>query len=91
MIYEYLRPGKQNARTARELERVTGMVGPAIRAQVNRERRLGKLICSNETGYYLAENNADALETIRQLASRATAITLAADGMRERLMKEIEE
>lgn len=45
---------------------------------------------SVETGMNTA-NNADALETIRQLASRATAITLAADGMRERLVKEIEE
>ncbi len=77
-IYKYLAPGKENARTARDLSRLLGYDRRTITRQIERERRhaadIGFVICAevwgNTRGYYLAENMAEGLEYCGVLAHR---------------------
>ena len=53
-IADYLSRGRENAITRRELERLTNLDGRSVRLLIERERRAGTPICSdNQNGYYL--------------------------------------
>lgn len=53
-ISDYLGVGRENAITRRDLERLTGLDGRSVRLLIERERRAGIPICSdNQNGYYL--------------------------------------
>lgn len=58
MIYELLSTGRENARTARDLAKLTGLDRRGISHLVERERRAGRPICAtcdgNTPGYYIA-------------------------------------
>ena len=58
MIYELLSTGKESARTARDLARITGMDRRGISSSIEKERRAGRPICAtcdgNAPGYYIA-------------------------------------
>lgn len=77
MIQELLSPGKDNARTAKELARALKCTNRDITAAIERERRNGAAICAScgsVPGYYLAAN-AEELETYcNRLKSRAIEI-----------------
>lgn len=53
-IADLLGVGRENAITRRYLERLTGLDGRSVRLLIERERRAGTPICSdNQNGYYL--------------------------------------
>ncbi len=53
-IADLLGVGRENAITRRDLERLTGLDGRSVRLLIERERRAGIPICSdNQNGYYL--------------------------------------
>lgn len=53
-IADLLGVGRENAITRRDLERLTGLDGRSVRLLIERERRAGTPICSdNQNGYYL--------------------------------------
>lgn len=78
MIFELLDTGEQNARTARELAKLTGTNRRSISILVERERRAGKPICatcdSTTPGYYIPATRGDMERYCRRLQHRAGEI-----------------
>lgn len=75
MIAELLQRGQSNAIPLRHLEKITGLDGRSVRAQIERERRQGKPICSdNVTGYYLAATDAERTAFVASMRGRANEI-----------------
>jgi biotin operon repressor len=73
--------GRQNAVTSPVLEAQFRVSGPKVRAAINELRRGGHPICSDESGYYYAETEAELNATIRQLSSRISKIAGAKNGL----------
>jgi predicted DNA-binding transcriptional regulator YafY len=62
MVFELLEPGRDHAKTGRELADVLGCDIRTITQQIERERRAGQPICAamnGAAGYYLAETQED--------------------------------
>lgn len=60
-IADLLLPGRENAIPRRDLEAITGLDGRTIRLMIERERRRGTLILSdNHHGYFLSDDPAEA-------------------------------
>ena len=78
MIFELLSPGRENARTARDLARMTGTDRRNISLLVERERRAGKPICAtcdgNTPGYYIAANQIEMMAYCENLRHREQEI-----------------
>ncbi len=82
MIIEMLGVGERNARTQNELTRVLQKDDTReIRQAIRTERLAGNIICSNDKGYFLPENDADIKATIRRLRKRSKAFEDVADAM----------
>ena len=73
--------GKANAVKSPELEARFGISGPILREVVNELRCRGYPICSDNSGYYYAETEAELAATIRQLNSRIGKIAKAKSGL----------
>lgn len=81
-VYRYLAPGKENARTARELESILHRDRRAITRQIEKERRhaaeIGVVICAevwgNTRGYYLASSPEEGKDYCNVLAHRAAEL-----------------
>lgn len=74
-IADLLLPGRVNAITRRDLEAITGLDGRTIRLMIERERRRGTLILSdNHHGYFLADDPAEAQQFARSMRHRAGEI-----------------
>ena len=74
-IADLLHGGSANGLTLSDLERLTGLEGREIRRRINRERRDGILIISdNVHGYFLAENVEEVRRFIRSMSRRAREI-----------------
>ena len=74
-IRDFLHCGQENAVSLRHLEKVLGVPGRAIRRQIERERRAGTLIISdNAHGYYLTDDPAEAQRFARSMQHRAREI-----------------
>ena len=74
-IADLLSPGPENGITLRELEQLTGMDNRTIRKQIERERRAGALILSdNQNGYFLASDSAEAKRFTQSMRHRAREI-----------------
>lgn len=78
MIYELLSAGRENARTARDLAKQTGIDRRGISHLVERERRAGKPICAtcdgNTPGYYIAADRDEMQEYCDSLRHREKEI-----------------
>lgn len=75
MIAELLQRGQSNAIPLRHLEKITGLDGRSVRAQIELERRQGVPICSdNVTGYYLAANDSEKERFVASMRGRAFEI-----------------
>lgn len=73
MIHEYLSHGAHNAISAAELCRLIGVQDHRkLRYYVERERRAGEMILSDEGGYYLPDKDTDVgrAEVARYIAAR---------------------
>ena len=67
--------GPENGQTLEHLEHITGWPGRTIRKTIERERRAGALIISdNAHGYYLTDNPAEAQRFARSMQHRAWEI-----------------
>lgn len=74
-ISDLLLPGRENAIPRRDLEAITGLDGRTIRLMIERERRRGTLILSdNPHGYFLADDPAEAQQFARSMRHRAGEI-----------------
>ena len=74
-ISEFLLSGRSNAVPLRQLQALTGLDGRTIRRMIERERRGGSPILSdNQTGYYLAADPAEAQHFTRSMRHRAGEI-----------------
>ena len=85
-ISDYLNCGPQGGMTIKDLEHMTGRKSREIRRQIERERRSGALIISdNQNGYWMAADPAEAkmfarsmLHRSREIARTARAVEKAA-------------
>lgn len=74
-ISDYLNCGPQGGMTIKDLEHMTGRKSREIRRQIERERRSGVLIISdNQNGYWMAADPAEAQMFARSMRHRAREI-----------------
>ena len=85
MITDLLGYGKDNARTAAELSRVTGLTHREVVRQIERARRRGEPICasgdSSCRGYYKAATPAELAQYTRALNRRLHTIREGLDAL----------
>lgn len=78
-IADLLGVGRENAITRRDLERLTGLDGRSVRLLIERERRAGIPICSdNQNGYYLPCCKSEKDAFVASMRHRAREIERAA-------------
>lgn len=74
-ISSLLSHGAENGVTLRHLEKLTDLPGREVRRQIERERRAGALIISdNAHGYFLTDDPAEAQRFARSMQHRAREI-----------------
>lgn len=74
-VADLLPYGEESGVTLRHLEKLTGLEGREVRRQIERERRAGTLIISNNrNGYYLTDDPAEAQRFARSMRHRAREI-----------------
>ncbi len=84
ILLELLSCGQQNATPRRELEKMTGWSGRMVRLAIERERRHGVPILSdNANGYYLPGNSAERAQFVRSMRNRAAEILKTAAAVEE--------
>lgn len=75
-ISDLLHSGAENGTTLRELVALTGMNERLVRLEIQRERKAGKLILSNNRdGYFLPERPEDVRRFARSMSRRAAEIS----------------
>ena len=78
-IADLLSHGAGNGQTITDLERLTGWQSREIRKQIERERRAGALIISdNRNGYYLTDDPAEVQRFTRSMLHRSAEIAKTA-------------
>lgn len=83
-ICEYLRKnhiGKENAIHSKELEKLFLLDGRNIRRKISALRQDGFPICSDETGYYYADNQNEINTTVCRLNELVTKVSNARTGL----------
>ena len=83
-ICEYLRKnhiGKGNAIHSKELEKLFLLDGRNIRRKISAMRQDGFPICSDETGYYYADNQKEINTTVCRLNELVTKVSNARTGL----------
>lgn len=84
IVVELLSCGQQNATPRRELEKMTGWSGRMVRLAIERERRAGTPILSdNSSGYFLAENPAELEQFVQSMRNRAAEILKTAQAVED--------
>lgn len=73
--------GASNAVHSATLEQLFSCTGRSLRRYVSELRQEGCPICSDETGYYYADNQAEINDTITRLNELVTKIANARTGM----------
>lgn len=74
-IADLLSHGAENGVTLRHLEKLADLPGREVRRQIERERRAGALIISdNQHGYFLTDDPAEAQRFARSMQHRAREI-----------------
>jgi hypothetical protein len=83
-IADLLPHGAENGVNLHHLEKMTGLDGREVRRQIERERRAGALIVSNnKDGYYLTDDPAEAQRFARSMQHRAREILRTARAIEE--------
>lgn len=83
-IVDFLSHGAENGITLRHLEKMTGLSGRELRREIERERRAGELIISdNRNGYFMADNPAEAQRFAKSMRGRALEIVKTARAIEE--------
>lgn len=74
-IADYLSHGPENGVTLHHLEGITNLSGREVRRQIERERRAGaQIISDNQHGYYLTDDPGEAQRFARSMKHRARQI-----------------
>ena len=74
-IADFLSHGAENGVTLRHLEKLADLPGREVRRQIERERRAGALIISdNRNGYYLTDDPGEVQRFARSMQHRAREI-----------------
>jgi hypothetical protein len=79
-LYRHHR-GKRNAVYSRELERLFSIDGRNLRRKISALRQDGYPICSDESGYYYADNQKEINNTVARLNGLVTMVSNARNGM----------
>ena len=74
-------PGRENAMTGNELEKLLHISGKDLRMLVNKLRRKGVPIGSGQEGYFYAVTAAEVYETILQLQGMLRGLEAAVHGL----------
>ena len=75
LISDLLHPGSENGMTLTELVQLTGEDERSIRRRIQRERKAGELILSdNQSGYFLPATEDEVKRFIRSMSRRAREI-----------------
>lgn len=83
-IADLLPHSAENGVNLHHLEKMTGLDGWKVRRQIERERRAGELIVSNNRdGYYLTDDPAEAQRFARSMRGRASEIVKTARAIEE--------
>jgi uncharacterized protein YukE len=83
-ICQYLKQyhtGMGNAVYSRELERLFSIDGRNLRRMISALRMEGYPICSGDTGYYFADNQAEINATINRLNELVTKVSNSRNGL----------
>lgn len=83
-IHIYLKEyhkGKENAIHSKELQRIFATDGRDIRRKVSSLRQDGVPICSDEDGYYYADNQQEINKTVCRLNGMVTGVSNARTGL----------
>lgn len=78
-----LSKGRNNARTTRELSRISGLHPREITKSIQQERQHGAPILSDSGGFWLAETSTEVLRCARQLHRRAGEIHRTAHALQK--------
>ena len=79
LISDMLHEGAENGLTLTELVQLTGEDERSIRRRIQRERKAGKLILSdNQSGYFLPATEDEVKRVIRSMSRRAREISAVA-------------
>lgn len=88
MITEKMLPrGANNAVPMVDLARVSGLSERGVRKSIENMRRNGSVVCSNDKGYYLPENQLELRDYVRRMSKRAETTFLCLRGARALLRK----
>lgn len=83
-IADLLAHGAENGVNLHHLEKMTGLPGREVRRQIERERRGGELIISdNRNGYFVTDDPAEAQRFARSMRHRARQILRTARAIEE--------
>lgn len=77
--------GKNGVKTGAEIQRATGISEKTLRSCVNRMRRKGIPIGSNQSGYFYALTAGEIYATIRFLKNLVKSILAAIEGLERSL------
>lgn len=84
IVAELLSCGQQNATPRRELEKMTGWNGRMVRLMIEKERRSGiPILSDNSSGYYLPGNSAERAQFVRSMRNRAEEILKTAQAVED--------
>lgn len=83
-ICEFLKDfhtGKEKAICSKEMQRIFSLDGRNIRRKISKLRQEGYPICSDETGYYYADSQAEINATVGRLNGLVTSVSNARTGL----------
>ena len=83
-ICEFLKDfhtGREKAICSKELQRIFSLDGRNIRRKISKLRQEGYPICSDETGYYYADSQAEINATVGRLNGLVTSVSNAKTGL----------
>ncbi len=80
--------GRSKAVTSRELQCIFHLDGRSIRRSISMLRQAGVPICSDETGYYYADNTQELLNTVSRLGGMIASVIRAKTGLANAIIRE---
>ena len=83
-LYEFLKKyhtGREKAVYSRELQRLFSIDGRNLRRKISSLRQDGYPICSDESGYYYADNQKEINATVARLNQLVTKVSNARTGL----------
>lgn len=84
VICEFLKDyhtGKEKAICSKEMQQLFSLDGRSIRRKISKLRQEGYPICSDETGYYYADSQAEINATVGRLNGLVTSVSNARTGL----------